>query len=65
MGKDPSSLAQVGAAGATIVGALAVGLGLGWLGERYLHWELAVPLGILLGFVAGLVSLFRQFSRPT
>jgi F0F1-type ATP synthase assembly protein I len=40
-------------------------LGLGWLGERYLHWELAVPLGILLGFVAGLVSLFRQFSRPT
>jgi F0F1-type ATP synthase assembly protein I len=60
--QDPLTLGQLGGAGMSVVATLIVGFGLGWLGARYLHWDWAVPVGILLGFAAGIVSMFRQLA---
>ncbi len=60
--QNPLSLAQLGGAGMTVIGTLIVGLGLGLLAAKFLHWDWAVPIGILLGFAAGIYSMFRQLA---
>ena len=60
--QSPLSLAQLGSAGMSVFGTLLVGFLLGWLASRYLHWDWAIPVGIVMGFVAGIVSMFRQLS---
>jgi hypothetical protein len=59
---DPLSLTRLAGVAWTVIGTLVVGLLLGLGAARIWHWEWAVPLGILLGFAAGLVSMFRQLS---
>jgi F0F1-type ATP synthase assembly protein I len=60
--QSPLTLAQLGTAGMSVFGTLIVGFLLGWLASRVLHWDLAIPIGIILGFVAGIVSMFRQLA---
>lgn len=60
--QNPLSLATLGSAGMSVIGTLIVGFLLGWLASRTLHWDWAIPVGIVLGFVAGIVSMFRQLS---
>ncbi len=60
--QDPLSLSRLGSAGMSVLGTLIVGFGLGWMASRFLHWDWAVPVGIVLGFVAGIVSMFRQLA---
>ncbi|HXW51538.1 MAG TPA: AtpZ/AtpI family protein [Candidatus Acidoferrales bacterium] len=60
--QTPLSLAQLGGAGMSIIGTLVVGFAIGWCASRFLHWDWAIPVGIILGFVAGMVSMFRQLS---
>ena len=59
---EAPGLGQLASAGMTVVGTLIVGFLLGWLASRWLHWDWAIPVGIVLGFIAGIVSLFRQLS---
>jgi F0F1-type ATP synthase assembly protein I len=59
---SPLSLAELAGAGTAVIGAVVVGLLLGLAAARYLHWDWGVPVGIVLGFVAGLVSMFRRLS---
>ncbi|HKW44911.1 MAG TPA: AtpZ/AtpI family protein [Candidatus Eremiobacteraceae bacterium] len=59
---SPLSLARLAGAGTTVIATLIVGLLLGLAAARLLHWEWAVPVGVLLGFAAGFVSLFRRLS---
>jgi F0F1-type ATP synthase assembly protein I len=62
--KDPAplSLAQLAGAGTSVIGSIMVGLVLGYVVARYLHWEWALPVFIVLGFVAGIVSMYRRLS---
>jgi F0F1-type ATP synthase assembly protein I len=60
--QKPLTLAQLGSAGMSVFGTLLVGFLLGWVASRFLHWDWAIPVGIVLGFVAGIVSMFRQLS---
>lgn len=60
--QNPLSLASLSGAGMTVIGTLVVGFLLGWLASRTLHWDWAIPVGIVLGFIAGMVSMFRQLS---
>src|SRR4029077_9039606 len=60
--QSPLSLAQLAGAGTTVIGTLVVGLLLGLSAARELHWEWAVPVGIILGFAAGIASMFRRLS---
>lgn len=60
--QNPLSLAALSGAGMTVIGTLVVGFFLGWLASRTLHWDWAIPIGIVLGFIAGIVSMFRQLS---
>ena len=60
--QNPLSLAALGSAGMSVIGTLVVGFVLGWFASRTLHWDWAIPVGIVLGFVAGIVSMFRQLS---
>jgi F0F1-type ATP synthase assembly protein I len=60
--QPPLKLGSLAAAGMTVVGALVVGLAAGLLIAKYAHWEWAVPVGLLLGFIGGLISMFRQIS---
>jgi F0F1-type ATP synthase assembly protein I len=60
--QNPLTLAQLGSAGMSVFGTLLVGFLLGWVASRFLHWDWAIPVGIVLGFVAGIVSMFRQLS---
>jgi F0F1-type ATP synthase assembly protein I len=48
--------------GSTVIGTLVVGLVLGIVVARITHWGWAVVVGILLGFAAGMVAMFRQLS---
>jgi hypothetical protein len=59
---SPVTLGQLAGAGTTVIGSLIVGLLLGLAAARYLHWEWAAPVGIVVGFVAGIISLFRRLS---
>jgi F0F1-type ATP synthase assembly protein I len=60
--QTPLSLSELAGAGTGVIGTLVVGLLLGYAAARYLHWSWALPVGIVLGFVAGLVSLYRRIS---
>jgi len=60
--QNPPSLAALSSAGMSVIGTLVVGFLLGWLASRTLHWDWAIPVGIVLGFVAGIVSMFRQLA---
>ncbi|HLJ83265.1 MAG TPA: AtpZ/AtpI family protein [Candidatus Eremiobacteraceae bacterium] len=62
MNPKASSYLQLAGAGSSIVGTLVVGLLLGLAAARYLHWEWAAPVGLILGFVAGIVSAYRRFT---
>jgi hypothetical protein len=59
---SPLSLAQLAGAGTSVIATLVVGLLLGLAAARYLHWDWAVPVGVVVGFVAGIVSMFRRLS---
>ena len=59
---DPLSLANLAGAGMGVIGSIVVGLLLGLAAARYAHWDWAVPAGIVLGFVAGVVAMFRRLS---
>ncbi len=54
---------QLAGAGFSVVATIFVGLLLGLAAAKYLHWLFAIPVGLILGFVAGIVSLFRQLAR--
>ena len=56
----PASLAGVGF---TLVGNVVVGLVLGLVAAKYLHWTFAVPVFLLLGFASGFASMYRQLTR--
>jgi len=58
--QTPLSTSRLATAGFSLFGNIIVGLVLGLLANRYLHWGWAVPAGILLGFIAGFISMFRQ-----
>ena len=59
---QPPSM-QLTTAGFSMVVAVLGGLLLGFAGAKYAHWPLAVPLGLVLGFAAGMLSLIRQLGR--
>jgi F0F1-type ATP synthase assembly protein I len=59
---NPSGLVQLSTAGMTVISTVVAGFALGWLASRFLHWDWAIPIGILLGFAAGMLSMFRQLS---
>ncbi|MDQ6781788.1 MAG: AtpZ/AtpI family protein [Candidatus Eremiobacteraeota bacterium] len=58
--REPLSLAQLGGVGVSVVATLLVAVTLGLLAARYLHWNWAVPASVLLGFAAGIYSIYRQ-----
>jgi F0F1-type ATP synthase assembly protein I len=60
--QNPLSLAQLSGAGMSVISTLVVGFALGWVASHYLHWDWAIPIGIVLGFAAGMFSMFRQLS---
>lgn len=60
--QTPLRMGQLAGAGMTVIGTLIIGLLLGLLAAKYLHWQWAVIVGILVGFTAGIVSMFRQIS---
>jgi F0F1-type ATP synthase assembly protein I len=59
----PLSLARLGGVGFSLIANVFVGGLLGYAAYKYLHWSWAVPAGILVGFIAGFISMFRQLSR--
>jgi F0F1-type ATP synthase assembly protein I len=61
--QSPLSASRLATAGFSLFGNVIVGLVLGLLANRFLHWDWAVPVGILLGFIAGFISMIRQLSR--
>lgn len=61
--QTPLSLADLAGAGTTLVGAIAVGLMLGYLAARYLGWSWALPAGIVLGFAGGVVVMYQRISK--
>jgi F0F1-type ATP synthase assembly protein I len=61
--QTPLSLGQLAGAGTTVIGTIVVGLFLGIAAARYLHWEWALPAGVVLGFVAGIFSMYRRISN--
>jgi len=61
--RPPLELAQLAGAGTTVIATLVVGLLLGLAAARFLHWEWAVPVGVILGFAAGIASMFRRLSE--
>ena len=61
--QTPLSLADLAGAGTAIIGTIVVGLLLGYLAARYLHWTWALPIGIVMGFIAGIVSMYRRLSK--
>ena len=58
--QSPLKLGSLASAGMSVIGTLVAGLLLGLLAAKFLHWEWAVPVGIVLGFIAGMFSMFRQ-----
>ena len=61
--QTPLSLGQLAGAGTAVAGTLVVGLVLGYLGARFLGWNWALPAGVVLGFVAGVVGMYRRISN--
>lgn len=61
--QTPLSLAELAGAGTGIIVTIVSGLILGYLAARYLHWNWALPVGIVMGFVAGVVSMYQRLSK--
>ena len=61
--QTPLSLGALAGAGTGIIGTIVAGLLLGYLASRYLHWSWALPVGIVMGFVAGVVSMYQRLSK--
>jgi len=61
--QTPLSLGALAGAGTGIIGTIVAGLLLGYLAARYLHWSWALPVGIVMGFVAGVVSMYQRLSK--
>jgi len=59
---SPVTLANLAGAGTIVIGSLVMGLIAGLAAERFLHWDWAVPAGIIIGFGAGITLLFRRLS---
>ncbi len=62
-GKPPLSLASLGAIGFSLIANVIAGGLLGFAAYKFLNWGWAVPVGILVGFVSGFLSMFRQLSQ--
>lgn len=61
--QTPLSLSQLAGAGTGLIGTLVVGFALGYAAARYLHWSWALPAGIVLGFIAGTIALYRRIAQ--
>ena len=61
-GRAPLSLADLAGAGSGLIGTIVAGLLLGLIAAHYAHWEWAVPVGIVFGFLAGIVSTYRRIA---
>ena len=59
---SPLTLAQLAGAGTSVIVTLVAGMLLGLAAAHYLHWEWAVPVGVIVGFAAGIASMFRRLS---
>ncbi|HLW38418.1 MAG TPA: AtpZ/AtpI family protein [Candidatus Eremiobacteraceae bacterium] len=59
---SPLDVGSLAGAGMTVVGTLIVGVALGLLAAKYLQWNWAVPVGVVLGFAAGIYSMYRQLA---
>ncbi len=53
-------MARLASVGFSLLANVAVGFALGVLANKYLHWDWAIPLGIVVGFAAGFAMMFRQ-----
>jgi hypothetical protein len=62
-GKPPLSLASLGGIGFSLIANVIAGGLLGFAAYKFLNWGWALPVGILMGFVLGFFSMFRQLSR--
>jgi F0F1-type ATP synthase assembly protein I len=63
MNQPPPSISKVAGVGFSLVGSVVVGVGLGLVAAKLFHWDWAVPIGVLLGFVAGFVAVFRSLRE--
>jgi F0F1-type ATP synthase assembly protein I len=61
--QSPLSLGELAGAGTRIIGTIVAGMILGYLAARYLGWNWALPVGIIMGFIAGVVSMYQQLSK--
>ena len=59
-GDDPLTMARLASVGFSLLANVGVGFVLGVLANKYLHWDWAIPLGIVVGFAAGFAMMFRQ-----
>lgn len=61
--QDPLSGSRLAGVGFSLFANVIVGLLLGLAANKYLHWSWAVPAGVLVGFVSGFFSMFRQLKN--
>lgn len=59
----PLSLGKLASIGFSLIANVIAGLFFGYVAYRYLHWSWAVPAGVVVGFVAGFASMFRQLKQ--
>ncbi len=59
----PLSVGQLAGAGTAVIATIAVGLLLGYAAARYLGWTWALPVGVVLGFIAGIVGMYRRIAQ--
>jgi ATP synthase protein I len=61
-----NQLYRLSAIGMNLAACVFVGLALGWLCRRYLHWgDWVVIAGILVGVVAGFTETIYEILRMT
>lgn len=56
-------LMELAGVGFTLVGNVIAGFLIGWVIAKYLHWSLAIPICLVLGFVSGFVAMYRRLTR--
>lgn len=54
---------ELAGVGFTLVGNVIAGFLIGWVIAKYLHWSLAIPICLVLGFVSGFVAMYRRMTR--
>jgi F0F1-type ATP synthase assembly protein I len=59
---SPVRLAQLAGAGSSVIICVVAGMVIGLAAAHFLHWDWAVPVGVIVGFAAGIASLFRRLS---